>query len=172
MVENPNGDIFDPKYQSTLKKIHDEVFLTPGVDRAWVKSLWAPGVRWTEVTEEGFRGGPVMPDNYDGSRRRHRAAARQHRALRHRRQPGRQRLQVQHDRRAAAGHRPEHRPAHRLPRACRTRIEKIRDRSARPTAASRIHVIGFAKLVGDLIDGLMQVALYFGLAALIAAAII
>ena len=48
-------------------KIHDEVFLTPGVDRAWVKSLWAPGVRWTEVTEEGFRGGPVMPDNYDGS---------------------------------------------------------------------------------------------------------
>jgi predicted RND superfamily exporter protein len=28
--------------------------------------LWAPGVRWTEVTEEGFRGGPVMPDNYDG----------------------------------------------------------------------------------------------------------
>ena len=49
------------------KKINDEVFLTPGVDRAWMKSLWAPGVRWTEVTEEGFRGGPVMPDNYDGS---------------------------------------------------------------------------------------------------------
>ena len=52
---------------TTLRKIHDEVFLTPGVDRAWVKSLWAPGVRWTEVTEEGFRGGPVMPDSYDGS---------------------------------------------------------------------------------------------------------
>ena len=33
-------------------------------------------------------------------------------------------------------------------------------------------MIGFAKLVGDLIDGLMQVALYFGLAALIAAVII
>ena len=26
-----------------------------------------PAVRWTEVTEEGFRGGPVMPDTYDGS---------------------------------------------------------------------------------------------------------
>ena len=37
---------------------------------------------------------------------------------------------------------------------------------------TRMHVIGFAKLVGDLIDGLMQVALYFGLAALIAAVII
>ncbi len=82
MVENPNGDIYDPKYLTTLSKINDEVFLTPGVDRAWVKSLWTPGVRWTEVTEEGFRGGPVMPDNYDGSPGRHRAAARQHRALR------------------------------------------------------------------------------------------
>jgi predicted RND superfamily exporter protein len=35
-----------------------------------------------------------------------------------------------------------------------------------------VHVIGFAKLIGDLIDGLMQVALYFALAALIAAVII
>ena len=67
MVENTSGDIFDPQYQATLRKIHDEIFLTPGVDRAWVKSLWAPGVRWTEVTEEGFRGGPVMPDNYNGT---------------------------------------------------------------------------------------------------------
>src|SRR6478735_3801117 len=67
VVEAKNGDIYDPKYQDTLKQIHDEVFLMPGVDRTWVKSLWAPGVRWTEVTEEGFRGGPVMPDNYNGS---------------------------------------------------------------------------------------------------------
>ena len=173
VVENPQGDIYDPEYLDTLRKIHDEMFLTPGVDRAWVKSLWAPGVRWTEVTEEGFRGGPVMPDNYDGSRRSHRAAARQHRALGHRRQPGRQRLQVEHAGRAAA------RPAIRPPASasttarCRTTIEQIRDASrGRPAPTVRMHVIGFAKLVGDLIDGLMQVALYFGLAALIAAAII
>ena len=36
----------------------------------------------------------------------------------------------------------------------------------------RVHAIGFAKLVGDLIDGLFQVAMYFGVAALIAALII
>ena len=59
-------------------------------------------------------------------------------------------------------------------RALSHAIEKIRDASTRPTAQApvRIHVIGFAKLVGDLIDGLMQVLLFFGLAALIAAAII
>ncbi len=67
VVENTDGDIFDPQYLEVLKQINDELFLTPGVDRAWVKSLWTPGVRWTEVTEEGFRGGPVMPDSYNGS---------------------------------------------------------------------------------------------------------
>ena len=54
VVENTQGDIFDPRYLDALKKINDELFLTPGVDRAWVKSLWMPVVRWTEVTEEGF----------------------------------------------------------------------------------------------------------------------
>src|SRR5262249_8644625 len=67
VVENTHGDVFDPKYLEALKRINDELFLTPGVDRAWVKSLWMPAVRWTEVTEEGFQGGPVMPDNFDGS---------------------------------------------------------------------------------------------------------
>ena len=67
VVENTDGDIFDPQYLEALKQINDELVLTPGVDRAWVKSLWTPGVRWMEVTEEGFQGGPVMPDNYDGS---------------------------------------------------------------------------------------------------------
>jgi predicted RND superfamily exporter protein len=39
-------------------------------------------------------------------------------------------------------------------------------------AAVQVHAIGFAKLVGDLIDGLYQVALYFGVAALIAVLIL
>ena len=67
VVENVDGDIFEPAYIDALKQINDELFLTPGVDRAWVKSLWSPAVRWTEVTEDGFRGGPVMPDSYYGS---------------------------------------------------------------------------------------------------------
>ncbi len=66
VVENTQGDIFDPEYLDVLKKINDELFLAQGVDRAWMKSLWSPGVRWTEVTEEGFQGGAVMPDDYQG----------------------------------------------------------------------------------------------------------
>src|SRR3546814_18882283 len=67
VVENPAGDIYDANYLDTLREINDELVLMPGVDRAWVKSLWTPVVRWTAVTEDGFSGGPVMPDDYDGS---------------------------------------------------------------------------------------------------------
>ena len=89
VVENTQGDIFDPEYLDTLKKVNDELFLTPGVDRAWVKSIWMPVVRYNEVTEEGFAGGPVMPDTYDGSQAERREAAPEHHEGRPRRQPGR-----------------------------------------------------------------------------------
>ncbi|HET7794595.1 MAG TPA: MMPL family transporter [Rhizobacter sp.] len=169
VVESPSGDIFDAKYQQSLKKIHDEIFLTPGVDRAWVKSLWAPGVRWNEVTEEGFRGGPVMPDNFDGSP----TATEQLRANIAR--SGLVGSLVGTDFKSSMlvvplleqgtdGQRIDY---HQLSQS----IEQLRQKYEADGSA-RIHVIGFAKLVGDLIDGLYQVALYFGLAALIAAAII
>ena len=67
---------------------------------------------------------------------------------------------------------PTHRQAHRLPRAvaARSRRSAPKYEGGDGQRVQACHVIGFAKLVGDLIDGLMQVALYFGLAALIAAA--
>lgn len=50
-----------------MHKISDEVFLFPGGDRPYMKSLWSPSVRWTGVTEEGLDGGPVIPDDYSGT---------------------------------------------------------------------------------------------------------
>ncbi|HUL63067.1 MAG TPA: MMPL family transporter [Burkholderiaceae bacterium] len=175
VVENAQGDVYDPKYLATLRQISDELVLTPGVDRAWVKSLWTPAVRWTEVTEEGFRGGPVMPDNYDGSPQ----AIEQLRGNIAR--AGIVGSLVGNDFKSAmivvplldqdptTGQRIDY-------RALSKRIEAIRDKVEHTGGAHqpsiRLHVIGFAKLVGDLIDGLFQVALYFGFAALIAALII
>ncbi|MCY1267680.1 efflux transporter, putative, hydrophobe/amphiphile efflux-3 family [compost metagenome] len=64
----------------------------------------------------------------------------------------------------------------------RTLEEKLRDKyefdgAARVageegTGPIKVRVIGFAKLIGDLLDGLVQVMMYFGAAALIATAII
>ncbi|WP_088284252.1 RND family transporter [Ideonella sp. A 288] len=170
VVESPNGDIFDARYQQTLKQVHDEVFLTPGVDRAWVKSLWAPGVRWTEVTEEGFQGGPVMPDNFDGT------PATTERLRANIARAGIVGSLVGTDFKSSmlvvplldtdptTGAKLDVRALSASLEAIRTKVEA--------GGQAKLHVIGFAKLVGDLMDGLMQVALYFGLAALIATAII
>ena len=65
VVENKRGDIYDPAYLDTLRKINDTLYLIPGVDRSWMKSLWMPIVRWRQVTEDGITGGAVMPSDYD-----------------------------------------------------------------------------------------------------------
>ena len=67
VVAAKEGDIFTREFQDTLKQVSDELFFVPGVDRSALKSIWTPNVRWTEVTEEGFVGGPVIPAKYDGS---------------------------------------------------------------------------------------------------------
>jgi len=66
VVENASGDLFDKRFLEQFAKINDEVFLLPGVDRAWMKSIWTPVVRWTEVTEEASsaarHAGPIRRD--------------------------------------------------------------------------------------------------------------
>ena len=183
VVENPQGDIFDPAFLETLKLINDELFLVPGVDRAWMKSIWTPSVRWNEVTEEGFAGGPVVPDSYDGSQ------ASVNQVKLNIRRSGITGQLIANNYKSALIFVPL------LDKDTETgkpldynlfskRIEDVRKKfqtaaadgkSAEPVkqgAMVKVHVIGFAKLVGDLLDGLMQVMTYFGVAAIIAAIII
>jgi predicted RND superfamily exporter protein len=172
VVENTQGDIFDPAYLDTLKQVNDELFLTPGVDRAWVKSIWMPVVRYNEVTEEGFAGGPVMPDTYDGSR------------------PSVEQLRqnimkaglvgslVANDFKSAmivvplldvdpaTGERIDY-------WALSHAVEKnVRAKFENGDGKYKIRVIGFAKIIGSLLDGILKVMMYFGAAILIAAAIL
>jgi len=67
VVENRNGDIFDANYLEIVRLVTDEAFYLPGVDRNRMRSLWTPNVRWTAVTEEGFEGDLVIDAGYDGS---------------------------------------------------------------------------------------------------------
>src|SRR6266850_376104 len=55
VVENTAGDIYDARFLKRFSAIIDAVYLLPGVDRARMKSLMLPSVRWVEVTEVGFR---------------------------------------------------------------------------------------------------------------------
>jgi uncharacterized protein len=61
------GDIFTADFFKSLKLATDEVFFIPGVDRAKVKSLFTPNVRFTEVVEDGISGGNVIPDDFQGT---------------------------------------------------------------------------------------------------------
>lgn len=63
-VEDTSGNIFNPEFFETFKKVHDQLFFIPGVERALVKSLYSPSTRFTEVVEDGFVGGPVIPGNF------------------------------------------------------------------------------------------------------------
>ena len=67
IVEATGGSIYDADYLQQLQQLSDEIFFMPGVDRAALKSLWTKNVQWRAVTEEGFTGGVVIGDDYDGS---------------------------------------------------------------------------------------------------------
>ena len=58
------GDIFTPEFFNALKQATDEAFFIPGIDRSRVSSLFTPDVRFTEVVEEGIAGGNVVPADF------------------------------------------------------------------------------------------------------------
>jgi predicted RND superfamily exporter protein len=58
------GDIFTPDFFNALKQATDEAFFIPGIDRSRVSSLFTPDVRFTEVVEEGIAGGNVVPADF------------------------------------------------------------------------------------------------------------
>ncbi|MBG6795707.1 MMPL family transporter [Pseudomonas aeruginosa] len=182
VVESTDGDIYLPQYLESLKRISDELFVTPGVDRAWMKSLWTPSVRWTEVTESGFQGGPVMPDAYDGSP----ASVEQLRLNIAR--SGIVGSLVGNNFKSSMIFVPllEKDPVtgvaidyHQFSRALEEQLRNQYEFAGQPHSGAeegkgplKVRVIGFAKLVGDLIDGLVLVMMYFAAAALVATAII
>lgn len=58
------GDIFTAEFFKTLREATDEVYYIPGVNRAQVQSLVTPNVRYVEVVEDGFSGGNVIPADF------------------------------------------------------------------------------------------------------------
>jgi len=59
-----DGDMFTPEYFEAFETITDQVFFIPGVDRASVRSIFTPNVRFVEIVEDGFAGGNVIPSDY------------------------------------------------------------------------------------------------------------
>ena len=168
-VENPDGTIYGAGYLRTLQQLNDELFLVPGVYRQFMKSLWTPNTRWAAVTEAGLDGGPVMPDGFDDSAQ---AIAQLRLNVERSGEVGQlvapnQRSSIivvpllETDARTGA--------ALDMPRFA-NRLEELRAKYE--ARGVRIHITGFAKVVGDLVEGLKQILAFFAVAVLIAIAIV
>jgi predicted RND superfamily exporter protein len=59
-----DGNMFTPQFFEALKIATDEVFFIDGVDRSRVQSLWTPNTRYTEVVEGGIEAGDVIPSDF------------------------------------------------------------------------------------------------------------
>lgn len=166
-LETLDGDIFTREFQELLKQATDDVFYVRGVDRSGLQSLWTPNVRWQEVTEEGFVGGAVIPDTYDGSPE----------SLQELREntlkSGQIGRLVANNFRSATINAPlvetdpetgERLDYHQFSKDLESLI-----RDKYETARVKVHITGFAKLVGDLIDGAVLVGAFFGIALVITA---
>ena len=164
-VANPKGSIYDAAYLETLRKLSDELFLTTGVNRVQMKSLWTPSTRWVGVTEEGLEGGPVIPDGYDGSEESlQQLAANIARS-------GEIGQIVAIDARSSVIYVPlMSKDADGRQLRYSDFAEKLEELRAKYQAEGvEIHITGFAKIVGDLIDGVKAVMMFFAISLVIAA---
>lgn len=163
------GDVFNAGYMETLRQLNDELYLLNGVDRAFMRSLWTPATRWQGVTEEGFDGGSVVPDGFDGSP----ASLDSLRANVER--SGEIGQLVARDLRSSIVYLPlldiDPKTGEALDyKQLSDSLEALR--SQYQAQGVDIHITGFAKVMGDLIDGLYSVLAFFAAAVLITSVIL
>ncbi|HYC03607.1 MAG TPA: MMPL family transporter [Azospirillaceae bacterium] len=163
------GDIYTPQFFEKLKQVTDEIFFVPGVDRASVTSLFTPNVRFIEIVEDGFAGGNVIPAEFQATPEW--LGVVRENVLK----SGQVGRLVAEDFTAALV------SAQLIDRDPRTgqrldyldvadRLEQIRAKYA--ADGIEIHIIGFAKAMGDIADGAAGVILFFGLAFVITALLV
>lgn len=169
-LRQQEGDIYNPEFLSTLKAVTDEVFFIPGVDRATVTSLFTPNARFIEVVEDGFAGGNIIPADFSGS------AADMETVRVNVLKSGRVGRLVSNDFKGAlvsaelleidptTGARLDY-------VAVAEQLEKIRA-THQKEAGLKVHIIGFAKAVGDITDGAREVLQFFVIAFAITAALL
>ncbi|QQX89153.1 MMPL family transporter (plasmid) [Cupriavidus necator] len=164
------GDIYNQTFMDALRRATDDVFFIPGVNRARVFSLFTPNVHYTEVTEAGFRGESVVPGQFSSANPDDLTKVRRNVA-----RSGQIGSLVGNDLKSALV-RAEFRDVDaasgtRLDYAAVARqLENIRARYANQDI--EVDIIGFAKLVGDVEEGISGVIAFFALAFLITAVLL
>jgi len=158
------GDIYDKEYMAALKSLTNDVFLLNGVDRPTVKSLFTPNTRFIEVIEEGFSGGNVIPATYQGT------------------DEDLKQVRINVEKSSEVGRTvatdfsgalvsaglleiDPQTGAHLNYFDFSARLEELRAKYTNDRHT--VHIIGFAKAVGDIRDGARGVIFFFGVAFVI-----
>ncbi len=159
-----DGNMFTPGFFEALKGATDEVFFLPGVDRARVQSLFTPNVRYTEVVEDGIAAGDVIPEDFSTTPE---GLAVVRRNILKAGIVGRL---VANDFSGAiiSAELLEFDPTtgQRLDflavaRDIETRVREKFDADFVPASVVDVHIIGFAKVMGDMASGAQRVVLFF-----------
>ncbi len=158
------GDIYNEEFLSRLKQVTDEIFFLQGIDRSRVSSLFTPGIRYLEITEDGISGGDVMPADYKPTAEMF-ARIRTNVA-----KAGIVGRIVSEDQRGAmiVAELLEYHPVTQEKldyRRVASELERIRDQYQDENI--QIHVIGFAKIVGDVSSANLEVLFFFVITLLI-----
>lgn len=152
------GEIFNEDYFNKLDSLTKDVYAMPGVDQASVTSLFTPNVRFTEVVEDGFTGGNVVPADFANT---FQDLAKVKENVLKSNYMGRlvtdsfngamvmaNLLDVDPDTKE---------PLDTF--AVARELESLREKYE--TEAIKVHVIGFAKVMGDIRDGALNVIFFF-----------
>jgi predicted RND superfamily exporter protein len=169
-LEAKNGDIFSPEYLDALKRLTDDVFFLPGVDRTHVSSLYTPDTRFAEVVEGGFNGGPVIPATFKPDAKGFetlRANIYKSGIL--------GRLVANNFRSAVVSAKlndinPQT-GAHLDYAKFADELDGI-IRAKYDTATTQVHILGFAQAIGDIEHGAQVIVLFFGISLAVAAVLL
>ncbi|HXW10802.1 MAG TPA: MMPL family transporter, partial [Steroidobacteraceae bacterium] len=163
-LKNNKGDIYEKEFMETLRKVTEEVFYIKGVERSSVASLFTPNVRYNEVVEDGFRGGNIVSADFAGTPEQLQLVREN---LLKSDWIGRL-VSNDHSSAMVVATLMENDPetGERLDlQEVAAELEKIRAKYEQ--GDTTVHVIGFAKAVGDIAKGAAGVLLFFGLAFVI-----
>jgi len=165
-IKNTKGGIYDKTFMETLRQVTEEVFYIKGVERSSVTSLFTPNVRYNEVVEDGFRGGNIVSADFAGTPEQLKLVREN---LLKSDWVGRI---VANDQSAAmvVATLQENDPdtGERLDlQEVAKKLEEIRGKYEKD--GNTVHIIGFAKAMGDIAQGAAGVLVFFGVAFVVTA---
>jgi len=169
-LTDKSGDIFNPEFFEALADATDAVFFIPGVDRARVTSIFTPNVRYLEVTEEGIEAGDVIPADFQAT------PSGLERVRENILKAGIVGRLVANDFSGAliSAQLLEINPdtQERLDYFDVARLLETQVREQFESDKIDVHIIGFAKIVGDIKEGANRIVLFFAVALFITALLV